>query len=37
MLAKIAPRFVIGRVIQNSYYSEATAIEILKQPFGRHE
>ena len=36
MLARIAPRFVISRVIQNAYYAEAMAVELLKQPFGQH-
>ncbi len=36
MLAKIAPRFVISRVIQNSYLAENQAIELLKVPFGNH-
>lgn len=36
MLAKIAPRFVISRVIQNSYLAENQAVELLKVPFGSH-
>ena len=36
MLARIAPRLVISRVIQNAYYAEAMAVELLKQPFGEH-
>lgn len=34
MLAKIAPRFVISRVIQNSYSAESQAVELLKASFG---
>ena len=34
MLAKIAPRFVISRVIQNSYYANYMAVELLKEQFG---
>ncbi len=37
MLGKIAPSFVISRVIQNSYYAKTMSIELLKQPFGSHE
>lgn len=33
MLAKIAPRFVISRVIQNSYLAENQAIQLLKFSF----
>lgn len=33
MLAKIAPRFVISRVIQNSYLAENQAIDLLKFSF----
>ncbi len=36
MLAKIAPRFVISRVIQNAYYTDMMSVELLKQPFGTH-
>jgi hypothetical protein len=36
MLAKLAPRFVISRVIQNGYYADSMSIELLKQPFGSH-
>jgi len=36
MLAKIAPRFVISRVIQNAYHAENMSVELLKQPFGTH-
>jgi hypothetical protein len=36
MLAKLAPRFVISRVIQNAYYADSMSIELLKQPFGSH-
>lgn len=34
MLAKIAPKFVISRVIQTSYYAHYMGVEILKQTFG---
>ena len=34
MLAKIAPRFVIKGVIQNSYYVNYMSIELTKQIFG---
>lgn len=34
MLAKIAPRFVIKGVIQNSYYANYMSIELTKQIFG---
>lgn len=34
MLAKIAPRFVISRVIQNSYLAENATVDLLKIPFG---
>ena len=34
MLAKIAPKFVISRVIQTSYYANYMAIEVAKQAFG---
>jgi hypothetical protein len=34
MLAKIAPRFVISRVIQTSYFAEFMAVELVKQPIG---
>ena len=37
MLAKIAPKFVISRVIQNAYFAEKMTMELLKQPFGQHE
>lgn len=33
MLAKIAPRFIISRVIQNSYFAENQAVELLKASF----
>ena len=33
MLAKIAPRFVISRVIQNSYLAENQAVSLLKKRF----
>lgn len=33
MLAKIAPRFVISRVIQNSYLAENQAISLVKKRF----
>ena len=36
MLAKLAPRFVISRVIQNAYYVDMMSVELLKQPFGTH-
>ena len=36
MLAKLAPRFVISRVIQNAYFADMTSVELLKQPFGTH-
>ena len=36
MLAKIAPKFVISRVIQNSYFAEKMSVELLKQPLGKH-
>lgn len=34
MLAKIAPRFVISRVIQTSYYAQYMAVELTKQIIG---
>jgi hypothetical protein len=34
MLAKIAPKFVISRVIQTSYYAHYMAVEVAKQTFG---
>jgi hypothetical protein len=34
MLAKIAPRFVISRVIQTSYYANYMAVELSKQIIG---
>lgn len=34
MLAKIAPRFVISRVIQTSYYAQYMAVELTKQTIG---
>lgn len=34
MLAKIAPRFVISRVIQTSYYAQYMAVELTKQVIG---
>lgn len=34
MLAKIAPRFVISRVIQNAYYANYMAIELSKRIIG---
>ncbi len=34
MLAKLAPRFVISRVIQTSYYAEFMATELTKQIIG---
>lgn len=34
MLAKIAPRFVIGGVIQNAYYANYMAIELTKHIIG---
>jgi hypothetical protein len=34
MLAKLAPRFVISRVIQTSYYAEFMAVELTKQIIG---
>lgn len=37
MLAKLVPRFVISRVIQNSYFAENQLVEVLKQPLGSHE
>lgn len=37
MLAKIFPKFVISRVIQNAHFAEAMAIEVLKQPIGSHK
>lgn len=37
MLAKIAPRLVISRVIQNAYHAESMSVELLKQPFGSHQ
>lgn len=37
MLAKLAPRFVISRVIQNAYYADMMSVEMLKQPFGTHK
>lgn len=36
MLARIVPRFVISRVIQNSYLAENQTIELLKIPLGGH-
>jgi hypothetical protein len=36
MLAKIAPRFVISRVIQTAYFVDMMSVELLKQPFGTH-
>lgn len=36
MLAKLAPRFVISRVIQNAYFVDMMNVELLKQPFGTH-
>lgn len=36
MLAKLAPRFVISRVIQNAYFVDMMSVELLKQPFGTH-
>ena len=36
MLAKLAPGFVISRVIQNAYYVDMMNVELLKQPFGTH-
>lgn len=36
MLARIAPKFVVSRVIQNSYLAENQAIELLKIPLGSH-
>lgn len=33
MLAKIAPRFVISRVIQNSYFAENQTVQLLKTTF----
>ncbi len=33
MLAKLAPRFVISRVIQNSYLAENQAVSLLKKRF----
>lgn len=35
MLAKVFPRFVIGRVIMNSKYADSMACELLKQPLGK--
>lgn len=37
MLAKIAPRFVISRVIQNAHTAESMCVELLKQPLGYHD
>lgn len=34
MLAKIAPKFVISRVIQTSYYAQYMAVELTKQIIG---
>jgi len=34
MLAKIAPRLVISRVIQTAYYAENMAVELIKEPIG---
>lgn len=34
MLAKIAPKFVISRVIQSAYYANFMSIEIAKQIIG---
>jgi hypothetical protein len=34
MLAKIAPRFIISRVIQTSYFAQFMAVELVKQPIG---
>ena len=31
MLAKIAPKFVISRVIQNAYYADYMAVELVKE------
>lgn len=31
MLAKIAPRFVVSRVIQNAYYADYMAVELVKE------
>ena len=36
MLRRIAPRFIISRVIQYSHFAEAMSIEVMKQPFGTH-
>lgn len=34
MLAKLAPRFVISRVIQTAYYADFMAVELTKQIIG---
>ena len=34
MLAKIAPRFVIAGVIENSYYAHYMSVDLLKQVLG---
>lgn len=34
MLAKIAPRFVISRVIQTAYYADFMSVELTKQIIG---
>ena len=37
MLTRVAPRFVISRIIQNAYQAEAMSVELLKQPLEFNE
>ncbi len=36
MLARLAPKFLIPRIIQNSYLAENQTIQLLKIPLGEH-